>query len=59
MNLNLIESNFNKPVLIIQGRQNPLGESVAHNLSNDYKNSTLVIIEKSVHYFWVEQPEKV
>ncbi|OFX86027.1 MAG: hypothetical protein A2W99_16525 [Bacteroidetes bacterium GWF2_33_16] len=53
------ESIFNKPVLIIQGRQDPTGEAVAINNSNYYKNSTLVFVEKSGHYSWIEQPEKV
>lgn len=44
------KSNFNNPVLIIQGRQNPLKESVAINNSNYYKNSTLVFIKKCGHY---------
>ncbi len=52
------DSNFDKPVLILHGRQDPLGESVAINLSNYYKNSNLVFIEKCGHYSWVEQPEK-
>ncbi len=52
-------SGFDKPVLIIQGRQDPLGESVAVNLSNYYSNSTLIFVEKCGHYSWVEQPEMV
>jgi proline iminopeptidase len=54
-----IDPNFEKPVVVIQGRQDPLGESVAQSLSNYYKNSELVFIEKCGHYSWIEQPEKV
>jgi proline iminopeptidase len=53
------ESVFNKPVLVIQGRQDPTGEGVAINNSNYYKNSTLVFVEKCGHYSWIEQPEKI
>lgn len=59
MNLGKTESNFDKPVLILQGRQDPLGESAAINLSKYYKNSKVIFIEKCGHYSWVEQPEKV
>jgi len=54
-----MESNFEKPVIIIQGRQDPLGESVAMSLSDYYKNSELVFIEKCGHYSWIEQPDAV
>ena len=52
-------SRFDKPVLVLQGRQDPLGESVPQALSRYYKNSRLVFIEKCGHYSWIEQPEKV
>jgi len=53
------KSKCDKPVLIIQGRQDPLGESVAIALSNYYKNSKLIFVERCGHYSWVEQPEIV
>lgn len=53
------DSNFDKPVLILHGRQDPLGESVAQSLSRYYKNSKLVFVEKCGHYSWIEQPEKI
>jgi proline iminopeptidase len=48
---------FDKPVLILTGRQDPVGESVSQIVSHFYKNSKLVFIEKCGHYSWVEQPE--
>lgn len=51
--------NFQKPVLILQGRQDPLGEGVALSLSNYYKDSELFFIEKCGHYSWIEKPEEV
>lgn len=59
MNLGQTNSNFDKPVLILQGRQDPMGESAAIKISQYYKNSELVFIEKCGHYSWIEQPEKV
>jgi proline iminopeptidase len=53
------KSNFEKPVLIIQGRQDPIGENAAIKISNYYKRSKVVYIERSGHYLWVEQPDNV
>lgn len=50
---------FTGAVLILHGRQDPLGESVPLALERYYKKSKLVFIEKCGHYSWVEQPEKV
>ncbi len=50
---------FAGPVLVLHGRQDPLGESVPQELSRYYKNATLSFIEKCGHYSWIEQPEKV
>ena len=59
--LNLVtgECRFGKPVLILHGRQDPLGESVPQILSRYYSNSRLVFVEKAGHYSWIEQPEKI
>ena len=59
LDLTKMKSNFDSSVLILHGRQDPLGESVPHALSEYYKNSKLVFIEKAGHYSWIEQPEKV
>ena len=59
MDLTKQTSNFDKPVLIIHGRQDPVGESVAVTLSDHYKYSTLVFVEKAGHYSWIEQPDHV
>ncbi len=54
-----MDLNFKNPVIILQGRQDPLGESVALSLSDYYQHSKLVFIEKCGHYSWIEQPEDV
>jgi len=59
LDLAKMESRFDKPVLVLHGRQDPLGESVPLAVSRYYKNSRLVFIEKCGHYSWIEQPEKV
>ena len=50
---------FVNPVLILHGRQDPVGESVPQLLSQYYKNSKLIFIERAGHYSWIEQPEIV
>jgi proline iminopeptidase len=59
LDLAKMASRFANPVLILHGRQDPLGESVPQKLSLYYKKSELVFIEKCGHYSWIEQPEKV
>jgi proline iminopeptidase len=54
-----MECNYNGAILILHGRQDPLGESVAQELHRYYKNSKLIFVEKAGHYSWVEQPEKI
>ncbi len=53
------ETPFKNPVLILHGRQDPVGESVPQFLSHYYKNSTLIFIERAGHYSWIEQAEIV
>jgi len=59
LDLAKMATRFANPVLILHGRQDPLGESVPQQLSQYYKNSNLVYIEKCGHYSWIEQPDKV
>ena len=59
LDLTEMTPTFSGPVLILHGRQDPLGESVPLILERYYKKSKLVFIEKCGHYSWVEQPEKV
>jgi len=50
--------DFDKPVLIIQGRQDLVGDGIAYEAHAVLKNSTIVFINKSVHYSWLEQGEE-
>lgn len=57
LDLEKMECTYNNPVLILHGRQDPLGESVPINIDNHFNNSKLVVIEKAGHYLWIEQPD--
>jgi len=43
----------------MQGRQDPLGDSIPLGLAAYYPDSKLVFIEKAGHYSWIEQAEAV
>ena len=49
---------FNKPVLIIQGKQDIVPKEIADKEHSILKNSTLVLINKCCHYGWLEQKDK-
>jgi proline iminopeptidase len=50
--------DFKKPVLIIQGRQDLVGDGTAYKAHLILKNSKLVFLNECVHYGWLEQREK-
>lgn len=50
--------DFSKPVLIIQGRQDIVGDGTAYEAHSILKNSTMVFINESCHYSWWEQREQ-
>lgn len=54
-----MENKYEGPVLILHGRQDPVGESVPQYLKQYYKNTELHFIERCGHYSWIEQPERV
>jgi proline iminopeptidase len=57
IDLSEISGRYNKPVLVLHGRQDPVGELIPYVVSQTYPNSTLVFIEQSGHLPWLEQPE--
>lgn len=59
LDLSKMKAIFKGSVLILHGRQDPLGESIPQELSRYYKKTTLIFIEKAGHYSWIEQPERV
>ena len=51
-------SSFDKPVLIIQGKQDIVSESIAKKEHQVLKNSKLVLLDKCVHYGWLDRPDE-
>jgi len=50
--------DYKNPVLIIQGRQDIVGEMTAIKAHQVLSNSELVFINECVHYGWLDQQEK-
>jgi proline iminopeptidase len=50
-------SHFDKPVLIIQGKQDIIEEKTAVKENKVLKNSRLVILDRCVHYGWLDRPD--
>jgi proline iminopeptidase len=48
--------SLSRPVLIIQGRQDPMPETVAIEIHETVTNSQLVFIDQCGHFPWIEQP---
>lgn len=59
LDLSGMTSRFDGKVLILHGRQDPVGESIAIGLERYYEQSRLVFVEKCGHYSWIEQPEEI
>lgn len=49
--------DFKQPVLILQGRQDVIGESTAYQIHQTLPNSELKFIEQSGHFPWIEQTD--
>ena len=50
-------STFTKPVLIIQGKQDVLDQSIAQKAHAVLKKSNLVLLDNCAHYGWLDRPE--
>ena len=49
---------FDRPVLILQGRQDPVGESTAFQTQRMIRGAALEFIERCGHFPWIEQPDE-
>ena len=49
--------NYKQPVLIIQGKQDVMGDAIAKEAHKFLANSQLVFMDECAHYGWLEQPE--
>lgn len=47
---------FDRPTLILMGRQDPIGESTQYAIRDACKTSRLLFIEQCGHFPWLEQP---
>ncbi len=50
--------NFQAPTLIIDGRQDILGEAVPIGIHNEIPNSRLELLDECSHYPWLDSPDK-
>lgn len=50
--------NIKIPVLMIQGRQDPIGEAAAILLKQKLSNCKLTFINKCGHFPWIEEPKE-
>ena len=50
--------NFNKPVLIIQGKEDIIELQTATHAHEILKNSRVVIVDRCVHYGWLDNPQE-
>lgn len=48
---------FDKPVLILQGKQDVLGPDIAQTSHKLLPNSKLVILDRCGHYGWLDRPD--
>lgn len=48
---------LDRPVLIVQGHQDPVGDKNAEDIHDVIKGSVLKYINKAGHFPWLEQPE--
>lgn len=49
---------FDRPVLILQGRQDPVGESTAFQIQRMIRGADLQFIERCGHFPWVERRDE-
>ncbi|MGA7158730.1 MAG: alpha/beta hydrolase [Acidobacteriaceae bacterium] len=50
--------NFEGPVLVLNGRQDPMDPLMAYETSAAFKNSTLEFIDRAGHFPWFERPKE-
>jgi proline iminopeptidase len=49
-------ASCSKPVLLLMGRQDPIGETTQYEIRDTCRLAKLEFIEKSGHFPWIEQP---
>jgi proline iminopeptidase len=49
--------NFDNPVLVLNGRQDPMDPLMAYETAAAFKHSTLKFIDRAGHFPWFDQPK--
>jgi proline iminopeptidase len=49
---------LDRPVLIVQGHQDPIGDKTAEDIHDAITSSTLKYIHQCGHFPWIEQPDQ-
>ena len=49
---------LDRPVLIVQGHQDPVGDKTAEDIHAAIKSSTLTYVNQCGHFPWLEQPDE-
>jgi proline iminopeptidase len=49
---------LDRPVLIIQGHQDPIGDKTAEDIHALIRKSTLSYVDKAGHFPWIERPDE-
>jgi proline iminopeptidase len=51
-------TRLDRPVLIVQGHQDPVGDKTAEDIHSTIKSSVLMYINQCGHMPWIEQPDQ-
>jgi proline iminopeptidase len=49
---------FDRPVLVMNGRQDPMDPLMAYETSAAFKHSTLLFVDRAGHFPWFDQPKE-
>jgi proline iminopeptidase len=49
---------FDRPVLVLNGRQDPMDPLMAYETSAAFKHSTLLFVDRAGHFPWFDQPKE-
>jgi proline iminopeptidase len=50
--------NFDHPVLVLNGRQDPMDSRMAYETSVAFSHSTLLFVDRAGHFPWFDQPKE-
>jgi proline iminopeptidase len=50
---------FDRPVLVLNGRQDPMDPRMAYETSAAFSHSTLLFVDRAGHFPWFDQAEGI